>query len=78
MDHAYLDKHFPLRSSLAIREFCDTFGIGRTLFHRLQKEGQIQTIKFGSRTLIPMAVVKAWLDAASTGHPGACGDGNGE
>ncbi len=69
MDHAYLEKHFPRRSSLAIREFCDTFGIGRTLFYRLQKEGQIQTIKFGARTLIPMSVVEAWLDAAVAGHP---------
>jgi hypothetical protein len=77
MDHAYLDKHFPLRSSLAIREFCDTFGIGRTLFHRLQKEGQIQTIKFGSRTLIPMGVVKAWLDAAITGQAADEGEGDG-
>jgi len=43
----------PLRQAVSVNEFCEIWGIGRTLFYKLKNTGQIQTISAGSRTLIP-------------------------
>ncbi len=64
---------YPGRSAVSIKEFLGAFPIGPTLFHRLQKEGQILTIKIGSRTLIPLTALEAWLDSTVAGRPGAEG-----
>jgi hypothetical protein len=71
MNYDYLEQRFPGRYAISIREFLGAVPVGPTLFHRLQKENKIQTVKIGARTLIPLAALKVWLDAAVAGNPGA-------
>lgn len=48
------------RFNWRVNDFCQAAGIGRTLFYDEVKRGEIQTIKIGSRTLIPDIEAKAW------------------
>ena len=51
----------PLRLGHSVTEFCDAFGMGRTLFYKLVKEGRIHVIKAGRRTLVPHRELEEWL-----------------
>jgi excisionase family DNA binding protein len=49
-----------LRLGHSVTEFCEAFGMGRTLFYKLVKEGSIHVIKAGRRTLVPNRELDAW------------------
>ncbi len=53
------------RVAVSPREFRETFGIGKTLFFKLVKEGKIRTFKMGCRTLVPMEEVHKLLAKAA-------------
>jgi excisionase family DNA binding protein len=62
---------FPLRTALRVREFCDAFGIGTTLFYSLVKTGEIRVRKIGKVTIVPLTEVAAWMEkpqAEQGGH----------
>lgn len=41
-----------LRKCISIAEFCDRYGVGKTLAYQLLRKGDIKALKIGSRTLI--------------------------
>ncbi len=45
-------KQTPARLNWRVDEFCQAFGIGKTKFYRLVKDGKINPIKCGRTTLI--------------------------
>jgi excisionase family DNA binding protein len=47
------------------REAAEAVGVGRSLFYRLVKAGVIPSCKIGKCTRIPVAALKAWVDAQS-------------
>lgn len=53
----------PQRITVRIREACRMTGIGRSKFYELIQEGEIETIKVGAMTLIPVAGLEKFLDA---------------
>ena len=54
--------HLTPKVAQSVDEFCASVGIGRTLFYRLVKEGQIRPIKVGEkRTLVPIQERDAFL-----------------
>lgn len=50
-----------LRTTLAVMEFCQITGMGRTLVFKLMKEGRIRSIRAGRRRFIPQEVVDQWV-----------------
>jgi excisionase family DNA binding protein len=44
-----------------VKEACRLTGIGRSKLYLLMKEGEIETIKVGSMTLIPMRSLEEFL-----------------
>lgn len=56
----------PFRLGYSVDEFCEAFGMGRTLFYKMKKEGKIQVVKAGRRTLIPVAEMTAWLNRCAS------------
>lgn len=61
----HLQEVFPGRTALRVREICDSFGIGPTLFYSLVKSGEIQVMKFGKATVVPLAELAAWMGRAT-------------
>lgn len=51
------------RYAFSIREACDYCGIGRTKFYELLAANEITSIKIGTRRLIRVEVLEAWLKA---------------
>ena len=49
--------------AVRIREACRLTGIGRSKFYELIQSGDIETIKVGTITLIPMRSLEGFLDA---------------
>jgi excisionase family DNA binding protein len=47
--------------TVRIKEACRITGIGRSKFYELIKAGDIETVKVGSLTLVPMANIEAFL-----------------
>lgn len=56
----------PFRTAISVKEFCATWGIGRTLFYRLVKEGQIRVLHLGRRTLVPSDQGEGWPRAMAS------------
>lgn len=48
-------------ANYTIPDACRAYGIGRTTLYAKIKEGDIRTIKLGSRTLIPSAELEAFF-----------------
>lgn len=48
---------------VSVNEACRLVGLGRTTMYRLMDEGQVETVKIGSRRLVRVASLKA-LDGA--------------
>lgn len=48
------------RVNWRVDDFCDAHGICRTTFYAAVKRGEIKTIKYGRRTLIPDKEAQAW------------------
>lgn len=57
------DPHKPL--TVRIREACRMTGIGRSKFYELIQEGEIDVIKVGGMTLVPVAGLEAFLASHS-------------
>jgi excisionase family DNA binding protein len=53
----------PPRLTVRIREACRMTGIGRTKIYELIQEGEIETIKVGAMTLIPVAGLERFIEA---------------
>ena len=53
------DPHKPL--TVRIREACRMTGIGRSKFYELIQEGEIEVIKVGGMTLVPVAELESFL-----------------
>jgi excisionase family DNA binding protein len=54
--------------TLRIADACRITGIGRSKFYELIKAGEIEVIKVGAMTLVPMSGIQALLER---GRPGA-------
>lgn len=52
--------------TVRVREACRITGIGRSKLYELIASGEIETIKVGSMTLIPMPSLRRFLDAVRT------------
>ncbi len=50
------------RVNWRVDDFCRAHGIGRTLFYKEVKRGEIKIIKIGKRTLVPVSESKAWQE----------------
>ena len=55
--------------AVKISEAVRTTGIGRTKLYELMNEGQIETIKVGTATLIPVDSLRRFLDRLRRTHP---------
>lgn len=51
------------RYALSIEEACRSAGIGRTLIYQEIKAKRLATLKIGRRRLVPVAALRAWLNA---------------
>jgi hypothetical protein len=49
-----------MRKLIPIREFGDTYGPRRTATYDLIKEGKLEAVKIGSRTLIDVESAERW------------------
>jgi excisionase family DNA binding protein len=49
------------RVALAMEEAATSLGISRTSIYQLAKEGKIQVVKIGRRTLVPVSEVDALM-----------------
>jgi excisionase family DNA binding protein len=49
------------RINWRVNEFCQAFGIGRTKVYELIKAGDLESIRFGRRTVIPNDSAQALL-----------------
>ena len=50
------------RVNWRVNEFCAAHGIGRTLFYREVRDGEIKLIKIGKRSLVSDSEAKAWME----------------
>ncbi len=57
---ANLSAHFDKRVNWRVNDFCQAHGIGRTLFYKEVKRGEIKPIKIGKRTLVPDSEAREW------------------
>ena len=55
--------------AFTINNFCEHYGIGRTLTYELLAEGKITAKKVGSRTLIERSVAERWFASQPDYHP---------
>ena len=47
---------------MSVQDFCAWAGIGRSKVYEEIEEGRLQTVKLGSRRLVPTAEAQRWLD----------------
>lgn len=55
------DKEFARRLTVRVREACRMTGIGRSKLYELIQTGEIEVIKVGTMTLVPVASLEAFL-----------------
>jgi len=48
---------------LTVQEACDQLRVGRWMLYHLIRTGQLQTIKIGSRRLVPVEAINTFIDA---------------
>ena len=70
-------RHTPDRSqynlspiTLRIADACRVTGIGRSKFYELIKAGEIEVIKVGAITLVPMSGIQALIERGRPGNAG--------
>lgn len=51
------------RFALSIEEACKSAGVGKTLIYAEIKAKRLATLKIGRRRLVPIAALRAWLNA---------------
>ena len=47
---------------LSIEQALAMTGLSRTTFYRLRRDGDIRTVKVGSRTLVPVKSLRDWME----------------
>ena len=50
----------PLKQAYSVRDFCAAYSLGRTTVYREIKDGRLQVMKVGRRTLITIEAVMDW------------------
>lgn len=55
------EQHGARRLTVRIGKACDMTGIGRTKFYELIHDGEIEVIKVGAMTLVPIASLEAFI-----------------
>jgi excisionase family DNA binding protein len=60
------DKESARRLTVRIREACRMTGIGRSKLYELIQAGEIEVIKVGTMTLVPVASLEAFLASHRT------------
>ncbi|BCH33020.1 hypothetical protein MesoLjLc_49500 [Mesorhizobium sp. L-8-10] len=60
-----------LKVAYSIDEFCEAYGVGRTLAYEEVAAGRLLTRKAGRRTLIRAVDAQAWLDGLPSGKDAA-------
>jgi excisionase family DNA binding protein len=61
------EQNVPMPLTVRIREACRLTGIGRSKLYELIADGEIEIIKVGTITLIPVAGLERFLQQRSTG-----------
>jgi excisionase family DNA binding protein len=54
---------------ISVREAARRAGVSRSRIYELLKSGEIEAVKDGSRTLVPIASIDAWLDRLKRWRP---------
>lgn len=50
-----------MQSALSVKRFCEMFGISRSFFYKMLKEGKgPQIMKIGKRTLVSSEAAEEW------------------
>lgn len=57
--------------AFSVKEFCDRYDIGLTVFYEEVNEGRLVVKKRGARTLVPRANARAWFNALPDHQPEA-------
>ena len=57
------------RTLVTIEGACTTLGCGRTHLYRLLREGKLQAVKLGARTMVPREALDAFIAALPPIHP---------
>ena len=57
----------PKPLAISVRQFREALNIGNTLAFQLIREGRVEKIKAGRRTLVTMSSVEAFLAGTSNG-----------
>ena len=55
--------------AFTVKQFCERYGIGHTAFYEEVKAKRLVVKKRGTRTLVPRANARAWLDALPEARP---------
>jgi len=56
-------EQFTTKAALSVDQFVEAIGIGRTMFYKLVGLGKIKVLKVGTRTLVPVGEVEAFLNS---------------
>ncbi|MEG8223911.1 helix-turn-helix domain-containing protein [Sphingomonas sp. HH69] len=51
----------------SVKDAASSLGVGKTLTYGLIKNGRLETVKIGSRTLVKVDSIKALIDGATGG-----------
>jgi excisionase family DNA binding protein len=51
-----------MNMALSVAEACKQLGVGKTTFYRLKRNGELSTLKIGSRTLVPKRSIEEYID----------------
>lgn len=51
----------------SLNETAKTLGVGRTFTYGLIKEGRLETVKLGRRTLVKVDSIRALIESAKSG-----------
>ena len=55
------------KQAYTVAQFCRQFGVSRSTFYRMIRDGEIRTKKLGARTLVRAEDAKEWLDSLPDG-----------
>ena len=61
------DRSIPMPLTVRVREACRLTGIGRSKLYELIAAGEIEIVKVGTITLIPVAVLERFLQQRRVG-----------
>jgi len=59
------------RVALSVREFCAAVGCSKTSFYEAVGRGQLRTVKFGRRTLVPVGEAEAFIQRLAASSKGS-------